>query len=145
MESIEDYLNKEGMIQRSSEEIERILKEHFGVEFGLERMKEEVATQDYYASMSQMVGNISLYDLLKSEDRDLVEFITDDEEVTELNYPVLNYPDKVKSLSFDKTNRIEGKLLGIKGQYLLFDQDRVINMRKHVGYKIQLITHCCLM
>ena len=64
------------------------------------------------------------------------------EEVTEdtvyrFEYPVLEYPDKVKSLGFDKTPRIEGTLLGIKGQYLMFDCG-VINIRKHSGYRLSL-------
>ena len=59
------------------------------------------------------------------------------EAVHRFEYPVLSYPAKIKSLSFDKTPQIEGTLLGIKGQYLLFDTG-VINIRKHSGYKIHL-------
>ena len=59
------------------------------------------------------------------------------ETVHRFEYPVLSYPDKIKSLSFDKTPQIEGTLLGIKGQYLMFDSG-VINIRKHSGYKIHL-------
>ena len=55
-----------------------------------------------------------------------------------INYPILAYPDKIKSISFDKENIFEGKLIGIKGQYLLFENNRVLNIRKHTGYKIEL-------
>ncbi|MFA6237575.1 MAG: DUF2797 domain-containing protein [Bacteriovorax sp.] len=58
-------------------------------------------------------------------------------ELTSINYPVLTYPEKVSSLSFDKTEIVGGKLLGIKGQYLMFDTG-VINIRNHTGYKIDL-------
>lgn len=68
----------------------------------------------------------------------LTQFITDDDEIVTINYPVVQFPDKVKSLSFDKTPEIEGKLLGIKGQYLLLDNDRVLNIRKHTGYHVML-------
>jgi hypothetical protein len=54
-------------------------------------------------------------------------------------YPVLEYPKKINSLSLDKNPIIEGKLMGIKGQYLLLDCG-VLNIRKHQGYKISL-TH----
>ena len=47
------------------------------------------------------------------------------------------YPEKVKSLSFDKLEVIEGQLLGIKGQYLLLDDNRVLNIRKHNGYELR--------
>lgn len=57
--------------------------------------------------------------------------------ITEIDYPVLQYPEKVKSLDFDKTENIEGVLQGIKGQYLIFDIG-VINIRKFGGYKIEI-------
>jgi hypothetical protein len=52
-------------------------------------------------------------------------------------YPVLEYPKKVKSFNLDKTPTIVGTLMGIKGQYLIFDTG-VINMRKYGGYQISL-------
>jgi hypothetical protein len=64
------------------------------------------------------------------------EYLIDDEPIIDLNFPVLEYPTKVKSLSFDKLEVIEGKLMGIKGQYLLFDDNRVLNIRKHNGYQL---------
>ena len=60
-----------------------------------------------------------------------------EESFIEINYPVLEYPKKVISLGFDKNPRIEGTLMGIKGQYLIFDVG-VINIRKHQGYKINI-------
>ena len=65
---------------------------------------------------------------------DLSEYMTEDDEIWEINYPVQQFPEKVKSIGLDKQPYIEGKLLGIKGQYLLFDEDRVMNVRKHEGY-----------
>jgi hypothetical protein len=56
-------------------------------------------------------------------------------ETTEIRYPVLEHPQKVKSFNLDKTPDIEGTLLGIKGQYLIFDTG-VINMRKYGGYHL---------
>ncbi|MCB1175079.1 MAG: DUF2797 domain-containing protein [Leptospiraceae bacterium] len=69
---------------------------------------------------------------------DLVQYIKDRQKQHHLIYPVDNYPLKVKSLGFDKQELIEGTLLGIRGQYLLLDQDRVLNIRKHAGYEIEL-------
>ncbi len=54
-----------------------------------------------------------------------------------IDYPVENYPSKISSLSFDKEQKIEGILQGIKGQYLIFDIG-VLNIRKFGGYEISL-------
>lgn len=58
------------------------------------------------------------------------------EKVIEISYPVDAYPEKVKSLNFDKTPEIEGVLQGIKGQYLILDTG-VLNIRKFTGYQIK--------
>ncbi len=68
---------------------------------------------------------------------DMLNFITEDEEITELNYPVLSYPERVTSLSFEKSPQISGTLTGIRGQYLIFDYQQVINIRRHTGYEIE--------
>lgn len=54
-----------------------------------------------------------------------------------IEYPVLTYPTKITSLSFDKTPEISGVLEGIKGQYLLFDHG-VLNIRKFGGYDVEV-------
>lgn len=53
-----------------------------------------------------------------------------------ISYPVESYPEKIKSHNFDKNPLVEGTLLGIKAQYLIFDTG-VINLRKFAGYRIQ--------
>jgi Protein of unknown function (DUF2797) len=54
-----------------------------------------------------------------------------------IQYPVLEFPAKVSAFNLDKTPNVEGTLLGIKGQYLIFDAG-VINMRKYGGYQLSL-------
>ena len=61
-----------------------------------------------------------------------------DESPETFAYPVLSYPEKVKSLTLDKVPHIEGTLEGIKGQYLLFDGGRVMNVRRHSGYRVRI-------
>lgn len=58
-----------------------------------------------------------------------------DEEVVDLHFPVSEYLTKISSFNFDKQPIISGTLLGIKGQYLIFDSG-VINMRKFGSYQI---------
>jgi len=69
---------------------------------------------------------------------DILALFSENDEVTLLNYPVLEYPEKVKSLSFDKSPIVRGKLVGIKGQYLLFECGEVINIRRHTGYYVEI-------
>lgn len=57
----------------------------------------------------------------------------EDGQVTIIRYPVLAYPAKINSHNLEKVPLLEGTLLGIKGQYLMFDGG-VINMRKYGGY-----------
>jgi len=61
-------------------------------------------------------------------------YLSGAEEVV-LEYPVMEYPKRVQSQSFDKQTLIQGRLNGIKGQYLIFDTG-VFNVRKFGGYEI---------
>jgi hypothetical protein len=76
--------------------------------------------------------------VIKSYDPGVIQEIPDPQLVT-INYPVLNYPTKVSSLSLDKTPTIQGTLQGIKGQYLIFENG-VLNVRKFGGYEVEFNT-----
>jgi hypothetical protein len=60
-----------------------------------------------------------------------------DASVINIHYPVNEYPVKVTSQNFDKNPNVTGQLLGIKGQYLIFDTG-VINIRKFAGYGVSV-------
>jgi hypothetical protein len=60
------------------------------------------------------------------------------ETVTEIEYPVLKYPEKVKSFKLDSRPEVTETLVGIRGQYLIFADNSVINMRSHAGYQISI-------
>ncbi|MDH4466796.1 MAG: DUF2797 domain-containing protein [Bacteriovoracaceae bacterium] len=57
--------------------------------------------------------------------------------IININYPVENYPTKIKSFTLDEKNEVSGALLGIKGQYLIFETG-VLNVRKFQGYEVDL-------
>ena len=65
-----------------------------------------------------------------------IQWLDAPEEVV-IDYPVLEWPAKVKAHNLDKTPEVEGTLQGIKGQYLILDTG-VINIRKYGGYNIEL-------
>ncbi len=76
-----------------------------------------------------------LADLAKIENIKETDLKMLDGEIVKINYPVLKYPEKVASFNFDKNPIVSGKLMGIKGQYLIFDTG-VINIRKFTSYEI---------
>ena len=63
--------------------------------------------------------------------------LLEDAAETEIEYPVLNWPEKVKAHNFDKQPVVEGTLMGIKGQYLMLDTG-VLNIRKFGGYEVEI-------
>ncbi|MCD6202210.1 MAG: DUF2797 domain-containing protein [Bacteroidales bacterium] len=68
------------------------------------------------------------------------QYFFEEDQITHIRYPVLSWPEKIKTVSLDKQDRIEARLTGIKGQYLLFEDGEVLNIRKHGGYVITLST-----
>ena len=65
-----------------------------------------------------------------------IDYYLDDRKETNLEFPVLQYPDKVKSLNLGKTPSYKGLLKGIKGQYLIFEDNTVFNVRGSEGYYV---------
>ena len=63
--------------------------------------------------------------------------LLEDAQETQIDYPVLSWPDKVKAHNFDKQTEVEGTLMGIKGQYLMLDTG-VLNIRKFGGYEVEI-------
>lgn len=57
---------------------------------------------------------------------------------TEIKFPVLQFPKKVKTLNLIKNPFYEGVLKGIKGQYLIFEDGTAFNVRSHEGYVVEL-------
>ncbi|ARV09417.1 hypothetical protein BTO05_07105 [Winogradskyella sp. PC-19] len=64
-------------------------------------------------------------------------FITHNEE-THLNFPVLQYPEKPKSLNIKKEGKYSGKLVGVKGQYFIFEDNTVFNVRANEGLVVEI-------
>ena len=68
---------------------------------------------------------------------DLTQYWIENDEIIDFQYPVSAYPSKVQSLTFDKAPQISGKLIGIRGQYIYLDEQKVLNLRRHTGYEIE--------
>jgi hypothetical protein len=68
---------------------------------------------------------------------ELSKFLLKGEVAAHLDYPVNKYPEKLSTIDLEKTNEFEKTLSGIKGQYMIFSDGSVMNIRKHSGYKIE--------
>ena len=109
----------------------------------------EVALKEHVADKTnwrKMLTN-DVVDLdLKEEREKLSQFIPEEakqyfienNKETEIEFPVDQYPLKIKSLNLDKTPVYQGILKGIKGQYLIFEDSTVFNVRNWEGYVVEL-------
>jgi len=93
-------------------------------------LKNETEPADLVAIKTSLLAEVSsLVDVLEAK--------TLPDDIINIDYPVLKYPTKVVSLSFDKNPVISGVLNGIKGQYLLLESG-VLNVRKFSSYHLTL-------
>ncbi|HET8884847.1 MAG TPA: DUF2797 domain-containing protein [Salinimicrobium sp.] len=106
-------------------------------------LKNHVSDKTNWKNM--VLNHCKEVDLLEKRDF-LKEFIPEEArnyflssaEKTSINFPVLQYPLKCKSLGLIKNPFYEGVLKGIKGQYLIFEDGMVFNIRNHEGYEVDL-------
>jgi hypothetical protein len=63
-------------------------------------------------------------------------YVLNNSEPLDLNFPVMAYPQKIKSLNLSKTPEYSGVLKGVKGQYLIFEDNTVFNVRNNEGFVV---------
>jgi hypothetical protein len=115
----------------TSGQIEVLFKKHIADKTDWRKMlKGEPESIDLIQWRDKLL--LELQDDLKGFDFELLK-----EEIVRIKYPVEHYPEKVTSFNLDKVPKISGRLMGIKGQYLIFDTG-VLNVRSHSGYEITL-------
>lgn len=110
----------------------------------------EVALKDHYADKTNwqkmLKGEIPQVDLVKERaslkyliPKEVQEYYDNEKDnLYNLQFPVLQYPKKVTSLNLDKSPNFIGKLSGIKGQYLIFEDGTVFNVRTFEGYVVKI-------
>jgi hypothetical protein len=69
------------------------------------------------------------------------EYFIENNTETTLNFPVEKYPEKPKSLNLLKEQSFVGTLVGIKGQYLIFEDQTVFNVRSNEGLVVNIETN----
>lgn len=109
----------------------------------------EVALKSHVSDKTnwrKMLTN-DLKDLNLAEERDKLqpflpeevrEYYLASNKETEIDFPVLEFPKKIKTLGLAKNPFYEGILKGIKGQYLIFEDGTVFNVRAHEGFLVEL-------
>lgn len=71
--------------------------------------------------------------------KEVKEYFIENNKETNINFPVEKYPEKPKSLNIVKEQSYKGKLVGIKGQYLIFEDETVFNIRANEGIVVKII------
>jgi hypothetical protein len=107
------------------------LKNHYADKTNWQKMlKNDVLPTDLIAE------KLKVENLIPAEVQEFYHL--DKNDLYEMHFPVLDYPKKVTSLNLEKTHSFQGKLMGIKGQYLIFEDGTVFNVRSFEGYVVTI-------
>lgn len=106
-------------------------------------LKEHVADKTNWRTM--LKNDIKDENLVEWREQ-LQEFIPDEAKEyyiannteTNIKFPVEKFPKKPKSLNLEKEETYTGKLVGIKGQYLIFEDEIVFNVRSNEGLVVKI-------
>ena len=123
----------------TSGKLEVILKQHVADKTDWRKMlKGEPDVVDLGQRRDELLGvsQSELKALEKDLGGDAFSLLRSEAEVN-IEFPVQQYPAKIKAHNFDKTEEVSGVLQGIKGQYLMLDSG-VLNIRKFGGYLVEL-------
>jgi hypothetical protein len=106
------------------------LKEHVGDKTNWRKM-----LKNDIEDANLVVWREKLKDFIPEEAK---QYFIENNAETHLNFPVLKYPEKPKSLNLIKTPSYKGKLVGVKGQYLIFEDQTVFNVRSNEGLVVSI-------
>ena len=109
----------------------------------------EIEISKYISDRTQwtkmLKGDFEKINLIKEKQKlskklnpDLKKYVTNNSKIAKINYPNYKQLDKIKSLNIDKKPRIYGQITGIKGQYIIIDNEFVLNIRKYTGYILEV-------
>ena len=109
----------------------------------------EVALKDHIGDKTNwrkmLTNNVDDEDLIAYRNKlknyipeEALDYYIENNEETHMIFPVIQYPEKVKSLNLGKTPHYKGILKGIKGQYLIFEDNTVFNVRGNEGHVVGL-------
>jgi len=107
-------------------------------------LKEHVSDKSNWKGMLQPLFMESS-DLIAAKENLLFEipdafqdFIDDEDKVWSIQFPCEDRPVNPKAWKLSPENVYEGCLKGIVGQYLIFENQQVLNIRSHAGYEVEI-------
>ena len=109
----------------------------------------EVALKDHVADKTNwrrmLKNDIEDENLVEWRDKlkafipdEAIDYFIESNTETNMDFPVVKYPKTPKSLNLEKQISYEGVLKGIKGQYLIFEDDTVFNIRSNEGLVVTI-------
>jgi hypothetical protein len=109
----------------------------------------EVALKNYFADKTNwrkmLTNDIAHIDLIAEKEKlknllpfEVQDYFQTNDELFEMHYPILEYPKKINSLKIEQTNSFSGILKGIKGQYFIFEDGTVFNIRSSEGLVVSI-------
>ena len=109
----------------------------------------EVALKDHFTDKTSwqkmLKNNVPNVDLISERNsvlqwlpEEIKPYFAKEQALYKIDFPIESYPTKVNSLSLEKTPLYSGKMLGIKGQYLLFEDGTVFNIRSNEGIVVKM-------
>jgi hypothetical protein len=104
------------------------LKNHFSDKTSWQKMlKNNVPDADLIAERNTV---------LKWLPEEVKPYFTEEQKLYDIHFPIENYPIKINSLNLEKSPLFTGIVMGIKGQYVLFNDGTVFNVRSSEGYVV---------
>ena len=110
---------------------EVILKKNFSDKTNWRKMLSSVSDQSINFKEAEKFVDNNIEDNIKA-------YLLQPKIYKEINFPVTKYPEKVYSLNLRKEKLYSGKLKGIKGQYLIFEDSTVFNIRSNEGLRVEI-------
>lgn len=87
--------------------------------------------------IKKKILNLKKY-LIKKKLKKFKKFIILKNKFYIFKYPFYKIKKKIKILKLDKYKIFNNKLKGIKGQYLIFKNNYILNIRSHIGYILNI-------
>lgn len=107
-------------------------------------LKQHVSDKSNWKGMLQPVVNLGA-SLIEEKESLLFEipnafqdFVDHEDNVWKIQFPCEERPVNPKTFKLLPENIYEGKLKGIIGQYLILENQQVLNVRSHAGHEIEL-------
>ena len=112
-------------------EFEVMLKEHVSDKSNWKGMLQPMFSES--SNLLQMKENL-LFEIPDA----FQDFIDDEDKIWNIQFPCEDRPVNPKTWKLAPENVYEGKLKGIVGQYLIFENQQVLNIRSHAGHEVEL-------